>query len=293
VYGKTLSELESDWLIYLRNRTFSAAELYLHALRASGYRDYTTYYDLLMESAQVADSVPARIHKELGLGAAQLGRWDECAKHLQDLVDLSPADMSARDLLAEALWARGDTTGAEYQARVVLRTDPSDPQAYLLMGDLQMARRRVDSAMTLWQAGLRRAPDIASSQFELSMRIGRLLREHHKVDSANGMFQSALTSARVLLSGTPQDPLALSRVGEALAECDSLAEGLGYLQIAAYAADAPQDLARIALANGRLHDLAGERAQAVEAYEYVLDMPAPRYYSEAARHYLNAVYGRR
>lgn len=293
VYGKTLAELESDWLAHLERRTFTATELYVHALRYAGYRDYQTYYDLLLESTTLADSVPARIYRDLGLGAAQLGRWDECARHFEKLVELSPADMSARGLLGEALWARGDTTAAEYQARVVLRTDPSDPQAYILMGDLQMARRRIDSAMTLWQAGVMQAPDIGASRFELNTRIGRLLRNRHNRDSANALFLAALESARAMLASNPQDPLTLSRMGEALAECDSLEAARGFLEIAAYAADAPQDLARIGLASGRLHDLAGERAKALEAYEYVLAIPSPHYYADMARHYLNTVYGKR
>lgn len=293
VYGKTLAELEADWRAYLSRRKFSAIELYMHAIRAAGYRDYRLYYELLTESVARADTIPARIYRDLSLAAGQLGRWDDCARHARNAVALVPGEMSLRKLLGEALWAVGDTSGAEYQARVVLRTDPSDPGGYLLMGDVQTARRRLDSALTLWDAGLKRTGGSGVTHFELCLRVGRMLRERRNADSARVLFLSALTSAHQMLASNPHDPLGLARVGEAYAESDSVESALAYLDIAAYAADAPQDISRIALARGRALDLAGRRTEALESYEYVLSINAPNYDVAEARKYLNRVYGSR
>lgn len=96
-----------------------------------------------------------------------------------------------------------------------------------------------------------------------------------------------------MLASNPHDPLGLARVGEAYAESDSVESALAYLDIAAYAADAPQDISRIALARGRALDLAGRRTEALESYEYVLSINAPNYDVAEARKYLNRVYGSR
>ena len=77
-------------------------------------------------------------------------------------------------------------------------------------------------------------------------------------------------------------------MGEALMGLDSLVEALSFLEVAAYLADAPQDLGRISLNIGRAHDLAGRRSDALRAYDYVLSIPSTHFQREATRRYLNS-----
>ena len=50
VYGKTLAELEQDWLAHLNKRTFTAKELFDAAMRAKYYQRYGECLALLQQA---------------------------------------------------------------------------------------------------------------------------------------------------------------------------------------------------------------------------------------------------
>ena len=290
VYEKTLGELEAEWLAYLAARKFSVPEYYIFAKRAAAYHNYTEYYGLLTRAAELADSIPDFVNRELGLAAAQLGRWDESLAYFRALVSLAPADLSARSLLSEALWAHGDTNGCQYQLLRLAESDTSDARPYVLLGDLQMAWRRLDSAAALWEYGLRKTDGLGPAALEFQLRLGRHERSHRRLDSARVLFTQALRNAYQIVGETSASTLALIRLAETLLELDSTAVARPYLEIAAYVADSPQELGRTYLDSGRCHDLNGRRDEALKAYEAVLQLPSTQYDRAAARHYINNIY---
>lgn len=290
VYEKTLGELETEWLAYLKKRKFTVAEYYTYAKRAAAYHNYTEYYDLLRHSVAIADSIPQFVSQELALAAAQLGRWDESLEYIRESVKLAPDDIDARNLLTEALWAKGDTNACQYQLLRLAEKDPTDARPYVLLGDLQEAWRRNDSAAVLWRVGLDKSGENGPIALELQLRLGRFERRHRQADSARALFRWALHNAYGLMDKMSASPRALVRLGECLMEMDSTASAQSYLGIAAYVADAPQELGRAYLDIGRCCDLEGDRQQALQAYETVLGLPATHYDAEAARYYVNHIY---
>lgn len=290
VYEKTLGELETEWLEYLKNHRFTVAEYYIFAKRAAAYHYYTEYYELLKHSVAIADSIPVFVSKELAQAAAQLGHWSETVDYMRTVVEQIPDDLSARNLLTEALWAAGDTNDCNYQLLRLAERDPNDPRPYVLLGDLQKAWKRIDSANSLWQYGLQRTDGDGPIAMELQLRMGRYQRDRGNADSAHALFIQAIGNAYGLMGKTYAGTRALVRLGECLVELDSTSSARSYLEIAAYVADAPQDLGRSYLNIGHCHDLDGERKQALQAYETVLALPVPRYDASEARHYVNSIY---
>jgi tetratricopeptide (TPR) repeat protein len=290
VYEKTLGELETEWLAYLENRKFDVAEYYTFAKRAAAYHNYGEHSDLLRPSVARADSIPDFVNRELALAAAQLGHWDEAMKYLRTLVTHVPDDLAARNLYAEALWAYGDTNACHYQLLRLTEKDPSDARPYILLGDLQEAWRRIDSAAALWRYGLEKSEGSGPVALELLLRLGRYERRHKHADSARTLFTLALQNAYRLMKKTSAGTRAMVRLGESLMEMDSTVSARPYLEIAAYVADAPQELGRSYLNIGRCLDLDRQREQALAAYETVLALRSTQYDAAAAHHYVNNIY---
>jgi tetratricopeptide (TPR) repeat protein len=290
VYDKTIGELEEDWLAYLKHREFSAKELYDHAQRAAAYHLYDRHYELLLRAAKTPGAPATQISRELGLAAGQLGLWDDAVQHLRRYADENPGDASALSLLSEAQWAQGDTNACNYTLLRQAELAPDDPRPYVLLGDLQQAWRRGDSAAALWRLGLKKSGGEGPIALELLLRLGRFERRHRHPDSATALFAAGMTQVTRLLSQPTPSSMAVIRVGETLMELDSIATALPYLQLAAYITDAPQELGRALLDLGRCHDLAGRRDEAVETYQLLFEIPATQYDRSAAHRLINHLY---
>lgn len=288
VYGKTLKELEADWLAYLKTRRFAPGEFYLQAERAAAYRRYAEYYDLLLRAVRGDSDVVPRAYRELGLAAAQLGRWSESVDHFVQFLRRGPDDPPAINLLAEALWARGMTSDAEHHMKRLMAIDTTDARPYLLLGDMQQRQLRSDSATSLWRQGLRRAQP-GPVALELYLRLGEGERFRHP-DTAAAYFHRALAIARRLLEARGGEPLTIIRAGESYLQLDSIDIALEHFSLAADVCDSPQELGRIYLDVGRAHDLAHRRKDAVRAYELVFKLPATYNDHETARYYINHIY---
>ena len=115
-------------------------------------------------------------------------------------------------------------------------------------------------------------------------------QRHKNADSARALFSGALRNAYGLMGETFAGTRALVRLGECLMELDSTDNARSYLGIAAYVADAPQELGRSYLNIGHCYDIDGERNQALQAYETVLALPVPQYDAWEAHYYVNHTY---
>jgi tetratricopeptide (TPR) repeat protein len=137
---------------------------------------------------------------------------------------------------------------------------------------------------------LAKTQNIDPTRLELLLRLGQVQRFHRNRDSARVLFGKALQQAQALVGKSPTTARSFTRLGEALMELDSADVALPYLELAAYVADAPQELGRVYLAIGHCHDLAGRRETAVKAYETVFSLPATYHDDKAARYYVNHIY---
>jgi tetratricopeptide (TPR) repeat protein len=288
VYGKTLKELETEWLAYLKKRRFSPAELYRWAMRAAGYHRYHEHYNLLLHAITGADSIPADIYEKMGRAAGQLGRWPETVKYFLASFKLRPNDPAAVSLLAEALWANGQSSDAEYHLKRLLSLDSTTARAYLLLGDIQKLKQRADSAAALWRRGLA-VPDPGPVAVDLLIRLGDYERRRLP-DSSRMHLQRAMAHADRFLATSREDILSLVRYGEALLATDSSDQALAYFRFAAYANDSPREAGRIYVGMGQCHDLAGRRQEAVETYRSVFQMPSAYFDVETAQYYINHIY---
>ncbi len=288
VYGKTLKELETEWVAYLKKRDFRPAELYRWALRAAGYHRYGEHYNLLSRAIKSADTIPASIYESMGRAAAQLGRWPEAVQYFLGSFKARPNDAASISLLAEALWANGQPNDAEFHLRRLISIDSTAARAYLVLGDIQQLQQRHDSAAALWRLGLANRSD-GPLAIDLLLRLVSYERRRAP-DSARAHIRRAGEYAQEFFETSHGDLSSLIRCGEAFLAADSTEHALAYLHLAAYAADAPEDLGRVYVDIGNCYDLAGKRQDAVKAYRTVFEIPATHYDARMAQYYINHIY---
>ncbi len=143
---------------YLSNRQLDKAE-----------ESYTALAN--MESGRVdARSVLADFY-------ASVGRPDDAAKIYQDILTKAPDYMRGHYRLGEILLERGDTTGAQAQADLVLKKNESDRQALLLRARVRLQAGASKDALKDLEEVLKQEPNSRSGLYfmaEARMRAGQI-----------------------------------------------------------------------------------------------------------------------
>jgi tetratricopeptide (TPR) repeat protein len=292
VYGRTLAELEKQWLGYLKARKFHREELMHFATREIAFRNFEAHLALLEQAAAAVSPPTEEILRDMGIAQGQLGRWSDAVASFTRLVNEYPEEKSGRWFLAEAQRAAGDDIAAWRTYAQLLQKTPSDPQAHLRMGEILWEGRRADSAATLWRRGLSNNPGPLTSG-ELRLRLGHYFeRRRGGLDSSRSYFNDARRSVSQRLIDNPTDASAWIITGEALLGLDSVEAALEHLALVRAVSDAPVDLGRVRLLRGFCYDKLGRRKDAVAEYEAALSGKAEEPVARLARRYLNRSYGR-
>jgi len=129
----------------------------------------------LRKAVRAAPSV-AVYHAQLGSILGLEGKWSESVASFQKAVELAPSDINFRREAAAVQWQLGLLDAAEGNVRYILKREPSDSGAILLLGLVSEARGHyVDAARLL------------SSQFDLAVS---------QPDRAVVLFHSLLRSGQ-------------------------------------------------------------------------------------------------
>jgi TolB-like protein/tetratricopeptide (TPR) repeat protein len=97
----------------------------------------------------------ARFRRALS-GLVPIGRLDEAAAELENLLDSDPLNLEVRRWLGLTHWWRRDYERAIEQARLVLAVDPNYATGHVLVGVVRGAERKFDEAI----AALRKAVEL-------------------------------------------------------------------------------------------------------------------------------------
>ena len=291
VYGKTLAELEKEWLGYLKTRRFNREEFQFYASREMAFRNFESHLNLLQRAAEAVSPPTDVVLRDIGVAQGQLGRWQDATASFKRLVSEYPDNIDGRLLLAEAQRASGDDIGAWRTYLEILRSHPTDAQAHLRMGDIQWETRRVDSAAALWRKALANSQGRYTTA-ELCLRLGHYFSERRSgKDSSQAYFGRARNTVAQSLSDNPTLAPGWIITAESMLAQDSAVGALEYLAVAELVTDAPIDVGRISLLRGQCCDRLGRRQEAVTAYEAVLSDDAEAPIKRLAQKYINRPYG--
>ena len=129
----------------------------------------------LRKAVRAAPSV-AVYHAQLGSILGLEGKWSESLKSFQKAVELAPSDINFRREAAAVEWQLGLLDAAEENVRYILKGEPSDPGAILLLGLVSDSRGHYDDAARLLSSQFDLAvsqPDRAVVLFDSLLRSGR------------------------------------------------------------------------------------------------------------------------
>lgn len=292
VYGFTLGELEKQWLDYLSKRKFYREEFDYFAKSAAAFHDFESHLALLQEAAKLESPYQQDALRDIGIAAGQLGLWNEAVMSFERLLAEYPDEKQGRWFLAEAQRGAGNDDAAWRTYSDLLKTDPSDPQTFLRMGEIQWEKRRVDSAATLWRKGLSCGPGPMAGA-ELCIRMGHYFQERKNGrDSAETYFSAAKRAVSPQIMNNPTNATAWAITAEALLGIDSVVSALEHLAVGKEVADSPVDIGRIRLLRGQCFDKLDRRSDAVAEYDAIIAGPSEAPVVRLARKYINRAYGR-
>lgn len=288
-YGKTLAELEAEWLGYLKGRTFDSDEYHRHAHRAR-YYGWTERHTRLLEAAAASGGkVHPMVYLDLGQARGEHGDWEGAADAFSRLIELEPDVYRHYAVLGEAYWTMGDWVAAGLALNEARELGAEIGSVYLRLGEIQYEQHREDSAATLWQYGLTQQTS-GFTVSEILLHLGRYKRRYGDAAGAREDFRGALMAASGLTDKMPAEPAVWYLIAESYLEMDSIDLALEHLEGARFLAHAPIDVGRIHWLTGACYDLAGRREDAVREYERVFEISATHTDRERARAYINKPY---
>ena len=178
--------------------------LVIDGVLALSLHDFSRAYQL----GQAAHSANPASAEALGVlvdGSVELGRYDEAAAHLQEMLDLKPGSAA----LARASYLRelhGDLAGAAaamQQALSAAEGDPADTAAVAeLLGNLQLAGGDVTAATASFERSQQLAPQRTGAALGLA-----------RAAAARGDLTGAISLASAAADRSPQ-PAAATLLGE-------------------------------------------------------------------------------
>lgn len=137
------------------------------------------------------------------LSALSQQQWDQALAFSEQAVKTCPADLDARHVYAEALWANGRREEAVQQLEEVLRLAPEDAVIYARMAEMHLVLGRIGLARQYANQAIERNPQLT----EAWVVRARTAREV-------GDFRSALADYHRALTYTPHHPEVLLEVAE-------------------------------------------------------------------------------
>lgn len=152
-----------------------------HASRGISFarsRDWPEAEQELKAAVRAAPSV-AVYHAQLGSILGMEGKWNESLTTFQKAVELDPANVSFRRETAAVQWHLGLMDAAEKNLDYILKKEPADPGATLLLGLVLDARGNYPDAARLLSSQF----DLAVSQPDRTVALfDSLLRSGQKTD---------------------------------------------------------------------------------------------------------------
>ena len=131
----------------------------------------------------------ARAYYFKGLSHFGLGDINPTAKTLSKAIELGPAFVNARLLMAEIYLRKRDFALAQEQALEILKMRPQNFQARLILGNAHMYRNKVTQATDIFKSLIETAPDNPVGYY----RLGLLQRNLSQYDAAMANFEKALS----------------------------------------------------------------------------------------------------
>jgi tetratricopeptide (TPR) repeat protein len=146
----------------------------------------------IREYRRAAESFPPADYM-LGVALVENHQIDEGMAHLRTFIRRAPghdAVAGARDLIGRVLIDRQDFDGASREFESLLRDDPANPRALVLLAEVRLRQQRIAEAIDLFERG-RRLDAAVGRDAAMMQRYGTALAMSNRLADAERVFAEA------------------------------------------------------------------------------------------------------
>ncbi len=288
-YGKSVAELEQEWLQYIDTLTLDKIKIVREIDLAEALFDFDRMLFLAQQLSEQSTQVPDSIGSMVLLKRAYFNNGDYY-RALETQQILLTLQNTAEDWMGMGLY---NMMSGEYdQAHSDLLTAQSqDTASALIKFNLALNRLvRGDTATAIEQfKTLLVRGKGATGQSESRVILGGLLKgsedKNSRALAATYFSEAAASFSRAVQAGQPA-PVYQMWLGIAFLGSDDSDNAYNHLQTALYLEQRPFYLGMINLWLGKLADLIGDRAAARDFYGAVLAGSSAAYHQEEAQRYV-------
>ncbi len=288
VFGRPLSDVESEWHGYLDTLTFKASAYLYHIERAQVFMRVD-------EMKQLGEEGLAATHDTTRFGPTlsgiyySLGDYSRAAAFFRYQMQHDTSSHSSGVFLANMLLADGKIAAAESLYLRVAETDTSDTYASQKLALIDLHHKKPAASIELLQKAGRKNT-IPANGIDIDLALGDAYSVSGQTDSARVHYQLALDHSKILISSASDNPMHYLRAGRAALRLDSPKVAQDYLQTAFFLEERMFYLGQILLALGQTNDVLGDRKTALENYHKVLKFPTAYLDRQEAEKYLQSAY---
>jgi len=157
----------------------------------------------------------------------EMGNFDRGVSHLDEALSIDPGHGGALEILAEALWSKGDTAGAEKLYRQWLDYEPENAEARMQLGSILFSTKQYEAAVAQFDATLALTPDDlqartlrGASLFQLKRYPDAIAAFEPLVGKSDNFAVYQLLSKSYRLSGRLQEAIGILEAFLAQAPAD-------------------------------------------------------------------------
>ena len=155
----------------------------------------------------------------LGIISYQLKNYDSAIQFMRKVINLNPTDAQAYYILGHSLQEKGEIDEAITHYQKSLRLNPNIADAYYNLGTIFQDKKQYDEAISCYHKSLEFNPNDIDAYYNL----GRVLEEKEEFDKAITCYQKALQL-------NPNLADAYNNIGVILKEKEQLDEAITYFQ---------------------------------------------------------------
>ena len=135
------------------------------------------------------------------------GKADQANTFLQSVLKASPSNAEANVLLGTVQLAKNAPDQARQSFMTAIEKDAKNPAGYLALYQLYVQQKNYDEALKIVRAGLQQQPDNYALQFSLASTLER-----------NGDYEAAISTYQAMLAKTPGAVVAINNLASLLGE---------------------------------------------------------------------------